>query len=451
MTAEGKKPRVVLRDQPHYNKDEIAKKAAEIIQSLGIDPSGKSVFVKPSFVYPSQSPAVLGVITQPAFVAGVCMAMRELGAKRIMVGESSVFGPSRVSFQSVGVLPLIKGIAEPVYLDEEEMVEVEVEEPFVQGRFRVPKPFLDADLYVSLPKIKTNMFAEVTLSVKNNLGLLRQRDRLVYHDHRLHKKLADLFRVRPPDLVLSDCIVAGEGQGPMMAEPVELGLMLGGNNAVAVDVVACSLTGYDPSEIEHLKLLIDAGMGPASTSDIEIDGEELLARGRKFRRPDASIISMSPKIRVFQGKEMCCSCGCQGLIRGSMDAYVLRDGPDGVRRMNIILGKPVEDLPDDLDPEITLVLGDCAEEHRDRGEYVGGCCPRPLDIGLVIRRIMGPIEVELGLPGVMRAYTGHNLWRMYSMVSGRKLQPIENHLSFGRVVKEYLLMSSLSKKGQDIP
>lgn len=443
------RPKVFLRDQPEYNSDEIAKKASEIIEGISLDLSGKTVLVKPSFVYPSKDPVVKGIITQPKLIVGVLRAIRDMGAARIMLAESSVFGPSRVSFHSVGILPMIKGLAEPLYLDEEDEIEVEVKDPFVQDRFTVPKVWLDADVYISLPKIKTNMFSEITLSIKNNLGMLRQRARLLYHDYRLHKKLADLYKVRPPDLVISDCITAGEGQGPIMAEPVELGLLLGGNNAVACDLVACKLTGYQVDEVEHLKLLIEAGYGPGCLDDIDIDQPELLSRARTFRRPDASLLGLSPKLKIFQGSEYFCPWGCAGLVRGAVDAYIDFFGPEGIQPMNVIVGKPIDNIPDDLDPEITMVLGDCAEPYRGRGEFVAGCCPRPLDIGLVIRRILGPMKVDMSLPDVLKAYTGHNLWRMGRTISGKPLQPIENHLTFARVLKEAMTMRRLAKKASE--
>jgi uncharacterized protein (DUF362 family) len=440
------RPRVILADQREYRADEIAGKASSIIAATGLDVRGKTVFVKPSFVYPSRNPIVKSIITQPEVIVGALRALRDAGAKKIMVGESSVLGPSRVSFHSTGVLPLLKGLAEPVFLDEQEEVEVKVDKPWVQESFTVPKIWLDADVYVSLPKIKTNMFAEVTLTIKNNLGLLRQRARLLYHDYRLHKKLADLYKVRQPDLVIADCIVAGEGQGPLMAEPVPLGLLVGGDNAVAVDRVACYLTGYEPQEVEHLKLLIEAGYGPASLDDIDITGRELLERRRAFRRPRLSLHELSPRLRVFQGAEYSCPWGCAGLVRGAVDAYVDFYGPDGLQPMNLIVGKPIRSVPDDLDPEITMVLGDCAEPFRDRGEFVYGCCPRPLEVGLVLRRILGPMEVDVALGDVFKAYMGHNLWRTRMMLGGHKLAPIENHMGLPRVVREFITMKKLQRK-----
>jgi uncharacterized protein (DUF362 family) len=433
--------RVFLRDQKAYDSDQIAGKAAGIVEGLGLDVRGKTVLVKPSFVYPSKSELVKGIITQPAFLVGVLKALRDCGAGRLLVGESSVAGPSRVSFYATGVMSMLEGLAEPVFFDEEEEVEVEVPDPYVQDRFIVPKIWLDADVYVSLPKIKTNMFAELTLTIKNNLGMLRQRRRLIYHDYRLHKKLADLYKVRQPDLVIADCIVAGEGQGPIMADPVELGLMVGGDNAVAVDVVACRLTGYEPSEVEHLKLLIDAGHGPGSVEDINIDAPELLSRGRKFRRPDASLQGLSPRLRAIEGSELSCPWGCVGLIRGAVDAYVEHFGPENIQPMNLIVGKPIDSVPDDLDPGITLVLGDCAEPYKDRGIFVGGCCPRPLDIGLVIRGILGPMNIDVEFADVMKGYMGHAAWRMRSRLAGRKIKAIENHAGFNRVLKEIMIIA----------
>lgn len=433
------KPKVILREQADYNPALIAEKAAGIIEGLSLDARGRTVLLKPSFVYPSRDPIVRGIITQPQLIVGVAKALRDKGARRILICESSILGPSRLSFEAVGILPMIKGLAEPVYLDEMEEVEVEVKDPIVQRRFRVPKIWLDADLFISLPKIKTNLFSGLTLTIKNNLGMLRQYNRLLYHDYRLHKKLADLYKVRQPDMAIADCIVAGEGQGPLLADPVELGLMVGGNNAIAVDVVACHLVGYKPDEIEHLKLLIEAGYGPGSLAGIDIERSDLLSRARPFRRPSISLSDISPNMRIFQGTAQNCESGCPAMVHGMMDPYVSWNGKDGIRRMNVIFGKPIDSLPDDLDPAITLVLGDCAERHRNRGQFVPGCCPRPLDIGLILRRIQGPVKMEFSAADILaafRAYSGHYLWRFNKILAGKHLEPIENHVTIPRMLWE---------------
>jgi uncharacterized protein (DUF362 family) len=434
------KPRVLLKDQPDYSAPAIQAHASAILEQTGLKVKDLRVLVKPSFVYPTRDPVALGVITRPEFLAGVAAALRDHGAREVLVAESSVLGPSRVSFHSTGVLPLLKGLATPVFLDEAETVEVEIKDPLVQKRFTVPRVWLEADLYLSLPKIKVNLFAQVTLSIKNNLGLLRQKDRLLYHDYRLHRKLADLYRVRPPDLVIADCIVAGEGQGPLLAEPVPLGLMVAGTNPVAVDAVSCRLIGYEPAEVEHLRLLHEKGCGPLALSEIEVEPAALLAKARRLRRPQVSLSGLSPRLRAFEGTELSCPGGCLGLVRGAVDAYLALYGPENLRPFNVILGKPIAELPADLDPDCTLVLGDCARPFADRGEFVPGCCPLPLEIGYVVRRILGPIEVAMRPRDVMAGYAGHRWWRLRQLLAGKPLAPIENHVPSLRVLREYAAM-----------
>lgn len=46
-----------------------------------------------------------------------------------------------------------------------------------------------------------------------------------------------------------DAIVAGHGDGPLRAQPLPMGHVLGGENAAAVDLVGSRLLGYDPARI----------------------------------------------------------------------------------------------------------------------------------------------------------------------------------------------------------
>lgn len=443
--------KVYIKEQADYDAKKIAPIAAEILNQIGVDLKHKTVLVKPSFVYPSRSPATLPIITNPQFVVGVAKALKGLGARRILIGESSILGPARFSFHAVDILPLIRGLAEPVYLDEAENVEVKVKNPLVQKSFKVPRVWLDADIFLSMPKIKTNLFSGITLTVKNNLGLLRQRERLSYHDYRLHKKLADLFTIRPPELVFADCITAGEGQGPLLATPVKLGLIIAGTNALAVDVSACALVGFN-TEVEHIKLLAEKGFGPADISEVEVVGwEDIGARKKIFLKPQTTLEDLSPNLKIFRGDDSLCMAGCAGMIRGLIDPYLV-DGADGVKPMNVIFGKLVKELPYNLDPRITLVVGDCAQSHKELGAFIPGCCPRPIDIAIELHRIQGSAKsLEISLSdavSAIKAYTGHYLWRCGKLLAGKPLEPIENHLPFHRMLKAALreLLSRLSSR-----
>jgi uncharacterized protein (DUF362 family) len=53
-------------------------------------------------------------------------------------------------------------------------------------------------------------------------------------------------------LTIVDAVVAGEGEGPMAPDPVELGCLVGGLNPVAVEVAATRLAGWPEEQLRHL-------------------------------------------------------------------------------------------------------------------------------------------------------------------------------------------------------
>jgi hypothetical protein len=53
-------------------------------------------------------------------------------------------------------------------------------------------------------------------------------------------------------LTIIDGIIGGEGEGPLMPEPVRSGLLIAGNDPVAADVVSSRLMGLDWEKIPKL-------------------------------------------------------------------------------------------------------------------------------------------------------------------------------------------------------
>ncbi|MGM0383250.1 MAG: DUF362 domain-containing protein [Thermodesulfobacteriota bacterium] len=54
-------------------------------------------------------------------------------------------------------------------------------------------------------------------------------------------------------LTIVDAVLAGEGEGPMMPDPVHCGMLIGGVNPAAVDAVAATLMGFDVDKIPLIK------------------------------------------------------------------------------------------------------------------------------------------------------------------------------------------------------
>jgi len=74
-------------------------------------------------------------------------------------------------------------------------------------------------------------------------------NRIVYHadaEGRLHDT------PRRVCLSIVDGITAGEGEGPLGADPKPVGVLIGGMHPIATDVVAARLMGIDPMRINHI-------------------------------------------------------------------------------------------------------------------------------------------------------------------------------------------------------
>src|SRR4029079_7607653 len=65
-------------------------------------------------------------------------------------------------------------------------------------------------------------------------------------------------------LTIVDGIVAGEGEGPLGATPVDAGLLVGGFDPALVDVAAARAMGLDPLRIAMIREALGGALLPGS-------------------------------------------------------------------------------------------------------------------------------------------------------------------------------------------
>ena len=396
--------KVSILPQKGYYKNQIAVNMLEYFDREGYNFEGKVVLLKPSFVMPSSDPKItLATDTNNSLIAGVAKALWLRGAKRIIIAEHRTIGPARYAFYAVEIKSAVKDVknVEFCYLDEVKMVKTELEDPLIPDyEVKYPKLLLDdtVDYFISLPKLKMNIYTQVTLSIKNNFGLISKKERLKYHsDKDLDEHLASLSLIRQPDLIITDAIIAGEGQGPHLTTPVNTGMIVCGTNPLAVDTVCCNLIGVDPHSIGHLKILQERGLGPLELDQIQIENEEYFNSKKKaFSIPDEAL-EMTPLMNAYLGDKACVA-GCVGMLRGSLDSYASEKGWYSMGKLNIILGDveiPEEELKK-LDKKRTIVYGDCAKKYKKYGIYFKGCPPDYVK-SLLKMSFLGPLGLNPNL------------------------------------------------------
>ncbi|MGH9449099.1 MAG: DUF362 domain-containing protein [Terriglobia bacterium] len=140
------------------------------------------------------------------------------------------------------------------------------------GEIEMPVPLLDADVFITLPALKTHALTYFTGSLKNQWGCVPQHNRILLHKH-LDPLLASLERLLHPKLSLMDGIVAMEGRGPVNGEARHLNVILASRDSVALDATAMRLVGLDPSRARHVILAAEQGLGKIKPDEIEVDGD----------------------------------------------------------------------------------------------------------------------------------------------------------------------------------
>jgi hypothetical protein len=218
--------------------------------------------------------------------------------------------------------------------------------------------------------MKTHAMTLVTLGIKNSLGLLPEHEKKGrLHHEGIHQKLVDIMRLRKPDLVILDGIIAGEGQGPTFVEPVPLNLIMASTDTVALDAVAGMIMGVDPFEVTTTRTAHTAGLGTADPGQIQVFGKLISEVRRPFKRAVHSPIGVAPNAHVYVGGGCVV---CQSIARFALDKMKIDGTIDAAGDFSLAIGA---NPPIPEDPEGKLILmGDCIPDNiRSRGIFLDGC------------------------------------------------------------------------------
>ena len=238
---------VSLERVTSYDRVLVASGLRHLLEPLGgmeafVRP-GERVLIKPNLLM--GKPPEMAVTTHPEVVRAVIVEVKLAGGIPL-VGDS----PGMGSYQKVTDKT---GIAAVCAETGAELVEFR-EAVTVQGtgifrQVELARAYRDADRVINLPKLKTHEMMTMTCAVKNLFGAVIGSAKAGWHlkagaDRELFARMIlEIYLLRPPDLTIVDAVVAMEGNGPAGGVPKLVGLLVAGDNAVAVDVVVAEIAG----------------------------------------------------------------------------------------------------------------------------------------------------------------------------------------------------------------
>ena len=352
------------------------------------DPMDLSVLLKVNTGF--KGPAASGLCTHPEVVRGLVRFFKERNTRKIYVGDSSIVGVDSVeALKSAGIWAVCQeeGV-ECLNLDDSGMREQEIPAPVMISRLKMSNLPFQVDRVISVPVMKTHMYAGVTLSIKNMKGCLFQKDKTRLHRINqappdIHKGkcldygIADLMKVCYPDYVVTDGVVAMEGFGPSGGTPVELGMVLASQDALSADLTAIRLMGMEAEDVPHLNLVRE--QRGLHLEDIHVYPEDYLKWARRFRlasEQDLMLNYPNPKV-VDRGACSACHSAMVQFFRYHHQEY--ENGPEAT----LIFGGDATDA--DCQGGRVVLVGNCTAKLRGEGRaFCKGCPPVPSQIARTI-------------------------------------------------------------------
>ena len=273
------------------NRAEGVRKALAL---LGINPvSGKRVFIKPNFNTSDPAPGS----THPDVLAALVLALKEMGAAKITLGDRSGMGDTRQVMEQIGVFRLAEDLGfDALVFDElspEDWVMIQPPGSHWGKGFPFARPCLEAEALVQTCCLKTHRYGgHFTLSLKNSVGMVAKRYPQEDHDfmNELHssadqrRMIAEINAAYTPALVILDGMEAFISGGPDVGERVTPGVILAGVDRIALDAAGVALLRYFGCqteaargkifEQEQIIRAVELGLGVDSPDKIEFLTED---------------------------------------------------------------------------------------------------------------------------------------------------------------------------------
>jgi uncharacterized protein (DUF362 family) len=251
--------------------------------------AGKRVVLKPNLVEYNPDKVIN---TDPRFIDAVIEFLQKQGAAEVIVAE----GPGHC--RNVQFLVNSSGLGDVLRRRNVRFVDVNHDEPVKVtnlGRttgleaLYLSRTVVEADVLISLPKLKTHHWAGATLSLKNLFGTLPgicygwPKNEL--HWRGIPNSIVDIALTKTPHLAIVDGIVGMEGDGPLAGTARHAGAVVMGHDLLAVDATCCRLMGLPPERLPTLVLAHQKRLGRLAEADIPQLGEPITALAQDFEMP----------------------------------------------------------------------------------------------------------------------------------------------------------------------
>ncbi len=213
----------------------------------------------------------------PELMSALIKMCYDAGAKRVAVWDHTCDN-YQFTFSRSGLKDVTQKAGADIFSGHGRNVYKEVEIP--KGRklkkAEILRDVLETDVFINFPLPKHHFATELTLGMKNFIGIVWDMELL--HKIDLHQCIADVNTVRKPDLVVVDAIRILTTNGPKGPGKTEdIGEVIASTDIVAPDAYCATFfknpkTGkpFKAEEIRFVKHAYDMGLGEIDLSKVRV-------------------------------------------------------------------------------------------------------------------------------------------------------------------------------------
>lgn len=284
---------VILR-KATYNYDTLKPQIFEMLDFFcgSLIKKNSRVVIKPNLLTPASPDRA--VLTHPLIVKASVEYVLQKGAHP-QISDSPGTGSFEKILRESGIRDALTGL----HVDPKEFetsLFIDIGEPF--KHIEIAEDALKADVLINLPKLKTHTQMLLTLGVKNLFGCIVGLRKPEWHfrtgvDREMFAKLlVKIYKAVNPTVTILDGILAMEGQGPGKGGiPREIGVLIGSNDALAVDTFVCKIIGIDTDRLLTNKVAKEMGF---FNEEIYVKGDRI-SEIKDFKLPQITPLVFGPK------------------------------------------------------------------------------------------------------------------------------------------------------------
>jgi uncharacterized protein (DUF362 family) len=210
---------------------------------------GKRIGLKPNLV--TAKPASGGATTHPEIAAGLIAYLKKNGFENLAILEGSWTGGSTAqAFNVCGYRKLA---------DETGVQLIDTKRDKTRTcdcagmKLEICESALSIDFMINLPVMKGHCQTRITCALKNNKGIIPDREKSRFHTLGLTKPIAHLNTVARNDFIVVDGI-CGDPDFELGGNPLYRGLLYAARDPVLCDAWAASQMGYSLNAIPYIGL-----------------------------------------------------------------------------------------------------------------------------------------------------------------------------------------------------